>query len=148
MEPSPSPIRSLRGHTHWVYRAVFSKYGDKLKVISTSHDKTVRIWDVDTGEQENSFEGHTDVTFGLAVSMDGRRIVSGAKDGKIIIWDADTKEIIRCLSHHTDCVNCIPFSLDEKRLASASCDGTLKIWDADTGELVLDIDDHQGGFGQ
>ncbi|KAG2740349.1 WD40 repeat-like protein [Suillus brevipes Sb2] len=130
MEPSLSPIRSLRGHADWVYSAVFSKNGNILKIISTSDDKTVRIWDVDTGEQENSFEGHASPTFGLVVSMDGRRCVSGAKDGKIIIWDADTKEIIRCLSHHTDWVNSIQFSPDENRLASASDDGTLKIWDA------------------
>ncbi|KIK35721.1 hypothetical protein CY34DRAFT_811914 [Suillus luteus UH-Slu-Lm8-n1] len=97
MEPSLSPIRSLRGHNKWVYRVVFSENGNKLKVVSTSHDKTVRIWDVDTGEQENSFEWHTSQTYGLVVSMDRRRIVSGAKDGKIIICNADTKEIIRCL---------------------------------------------------
>jgi WD40 repeat protein len=136
-------MRSLRGHTDHVQEVVFSKKGNKLKVSSTSNDKTVRIWDVEKREQENSLEGHASGTIGLAVSMDGRRIVSGVQDGKIIIWDADTKEITRCLSHHTDWVICIKFSPDEKRLASASVDGTLKIWDAETWELVFDIDDHQ-----
>jgi WD40 repeat protein len=79
--------------------AVLSKNGNKLKVVSTPYDKTVRIWDLEKGEQENSFEGHGSRTVGLAVSMDGRRIVSGAKNGKIIIWDADTKEIIRLICH-------------------------------------------------
>ncbi|KAG1829784.1 WD40-repeat-containing domain protein [Suillus variegatus] len=142
MESSLSPIRSLRGHTGWVGE-VFSKNRNQLKVISTSFDETVRIWDVETGEQEHSLEGHTSLTLGLAVSMDGRRIVSGARDGRIITWDADTKEIIRCLSHHTDDVNCIQFSLDEKRFTFASSDGTLKIWDTETEELVFDIDDYQ-----
>ncbi|KAG2346304.1 WD40 repeat-like protein [Suillus weaverae] len=134
--------RSLRGHTDWVQEVVFSKNRNKLQVISTSSDKTVRIWDVETGKQEHSLVGHASKTTGLAVSMDGRRIVSGAKDGKIIVWDADTREIFRCLSHHTDWVICIRFSRDEKRFASASEDGTLKIWDAESGELVFDIDDH------
>ncbi|KAG2740378.1 WD40 repeat-like protein, partial [Suillus brevipes Sb2] len=123
MEPSLSPIRSLRGHTDHVQEVAFLKNGNKVKVLSTSNDKTVRIWDMDTGKQNNSFEGHGSGTTGLAVSVDGRRIVSGAQDGKIIIWDADTKEIIRCLSHHTDWVICIQFSPDEKRLASTSSDG-------------------------
>ncbi|KIK38357.1 hypothetical protein CY34DRAFT_397343 [Suillus luteus UH-Slu-Lm8-n1] len=143
MVSSLSPIRSLRGHTDWVEEVVFSKYRNKLKVISTSDDKTIRIWDVETGEQENVLEGHASGTIGLAVSMDGRRIVSGTQDGKIIIWDADTKEIIKYLSHHTKRVDCIRFSPDEKRLASISDDGTLKIWDADTWDLVFSIDDHQ-----
>ncbi|KAG2144394.1 WD40-repeat-containing domain protein [Suillus bovinus] len=146
MEPSLSPIRSLRGHTHWIAKVVFSKHRNNLKVISTSYDKTVRIWDVETGNEENSLDGHASRTNGLAVSTDGGRIVSGGQDGKIIIWDGDTKEIIRCLSHcdAEDRVICIGFSPDEKRLASASDDGTLRIWDPDTGELVLDLDDHQG----
>ncbi|KIK35723.1 hypothetical protein CY34DRAFT_561081 [Suillus luteus UH-Slu-Lm8-n1] len=145
MEPSLSPIKSFRGHTDWLSRLVFSKHRNELKVISTSKDHTVRIWDVEAANQVgDTFEGHgSSQTVGLAVSMDGRKNVSGAEDGKIVIWDADTKEIIRCLSHHTDCVLCIQFSPDEKRLASASEDGTLKIWDADTGELVFDVDDHQ-----
>ncbi|KIK38346.1 hypothetical protein CY34DRAFT_809425 [Suillus luteus UH-Slu-Lm8-n1] len=146
MEPSLSPIRRLRGHTSVVQEVVFSKYKNKLKVISTSDDKTTRIWDVETGEQENALEGHVSGTCGLAVSMDGRRIVSGAGGGKIIIWDADTKEIIRCLSHHAGWVTFIQFSPDEKRLASAAFDGTLKIWDTETWELVFNIDDHQDGI--
>ncbi|KAG2337370.1 WD40 repeat-like protein [Suillus weaverae] len=143
MEPSLSPIRLLIGHTDWVDEVAFSKNGNKFKIISTSNDRTVRIWDVATGTQEKLLKGHAGRTDGLAVSMDGRRIVSGAQDGKIIIWDADTKEIIKCLSHHTDRVICIQFSPDEQRLASASSDGTLKIWNAETWELVFDIDDHQ-----
>ncbi|KAG2366147.1 WD40-repeat-containing domain protein [Suillus spraguei] len=142
MEPSLSPIRSLRGHTHWVQEVQFSKNNNKLNVISTSDDKTVRIWDVETGEQEYSLEGHASGTSALDVSMDGGRIVSGAKDGNII-WDTDTKKIIRYLSHHTDNINSIQFSPDEKRLASTSSDGTLMILDTETWEIVFNIDDHQ-----
>ncbi|KAJ8594177.1 WD40 repeat-like protein [Rhizopogon salebrosus TDB-379] len=145
MEPSLSPIRSLRGHARLVQEVVFSKYKNHLRVISTSNDATVRIWDVETGNQVGSpLEGYGSANVGLAVSIDGRRIVSGAEDGKIIIWDADTKDIINVLSHHTRRVDSVQFSPDEKRLASASYDGTLKIWDVETGELVCDIDDHSG----
>jgi WD40 repeat protein len=144
MEPSLCPVRTFRGHDGNIQELVFSKNDSELKVISTSNDKTVRIWDVHTGNQVgNPFQGHGCETVGLAVSTDGRRVVSGAKDGKIMIWDAETKEIIRCLSHHTGCAGSIQFSPDEKRLVSASDDGTLKIWTAETGKLVFDIGHHQ-----
>jgi WD40 repeat protein len=129
-----------------VQEVTFSNYGNQLRVVSTSNDTTVRIWDVETGNQVGILlEGHRSATVGLAVSIDGRRIVSGDDDGMIIIWDAETKNIVRALSHHTRWVGSIRFSLDEKRIASTSYLGTLKIWNVDTGELVFDIDDHQSG---
>ncbi|KAG2121705.1 WD40-repeat-containing domain protein [Suillus cothurnatus] len=144
MEPSLYPIQTFRGHDGGIQEVVFSKNDSEVRVISTSNDKTVRIWDVQTGNQVGMpFQGHGCKTVGLAVSMNGRRVVSGAKDGKIMIWDAETKEIIRCLSHHTGCAGSIQFSPDEKRLVSASDDGSLKIWTVETGELVFNIDDHQ-----
>jgi WD40 repeat protein len=144
MEPSLYPIQTFRGHDGGVQEVVFSKNDSEVRVISTSNDETVRIWDVQTGNQVGMpFQGHGCKTVGLAVSMNGRRVVSGAKDGKILIWDAETKEIIRCLSHHTGCAGSIQFSPDEKRLVSASDDGSLKIWTVETGELVFNIDDHQ-----
>jgi WD40 repeat protein len=126
-----------------VQEVVFSQTGDELQVITTSNDTTVRIWDVETGNQVgNPLEGHGSAAIGLAVSRDGRRIVSGDADGQIFIWDAETKDIIGYLSLHSDRVASICFSPDEQRLVSVSYDGTLKIWNAETGHLVFNIDDH------
>ncbi|KAJ8592681.1 WD40 repeat-like protein [Rhizopogon salebrosus TDB-379] len=148
MNQSISPIRSIRGHTDSVQEVTFSNYRNQLRVVSTSSDTTVRIWDVETGNQVGiPLERHSSATVGIAVSMDGRRIVSGDNDGKIIMWDADTKNIIRALSHHTGMVGSIRFSPDEKRIASTSYDGTLTIWDVETGELVFEIDGHQSRIG-
>jgi WD40 repeat protein len=148
MNQSISPIRSIRGHTDSVQEVTFSNCRNQLRVVSTSSDTTVRIWDVETGNQVGiPLERHSSATVGIAVSMDGRRIVSGDKGGKIIMWDADTKNIIRALSHHTGMVGSIRFSPDEKRIASTSYDGTLTIWDVETGELVFEIDGHQSRIG-
>jgi WD40 repeat protein len=69
MEPFLSPIGLLKGHTRWVQEVVFSKGEDDLKVISTSNDKTVRIWDIETGTQIGVLTGHSSGTIGLDVSM-------------------------------------------------------------------------------
>ncbi|KAJ8591279.1 hypothetical protein M405DRAFT_118770 [Rhizopogon salebrosus TDB-379] len=69
MEPSLSPVRSLRGHARLVQEVVFLKYENHLRVISTSDDATVatvRIWDVETGNQVGSpLEGYGGVNVGL-----------------------------------------------------------------------------------
>ena len=56
-------------------------------VLSGSGDKTVRLWNVDTGHCLHVFEGHTDAVRGVAWSVDGRRAFSGDQSGGIRIWD-------------------------------------------------------------
>ena len=52
--------------------------GDGKRVVSGSGDKTVRVWDVETGECLKVMEGHTNWVFSVAVSGDGKRVVSGS----------------------------------------------------------------------
>ncbi|KIK81441.1 hypothetical protein PAXRUDRAFT_757590 [Paxillus rubicundulus Ve08.2h10] len=148
MEGSLIPIKSLHGHTHWVQELIFSKDVDELKVVSTSSDETVRIWDVSTGKQVGEpLLGHAAETIGIAISTDGTKIVSGGHDGKIIMWSAEARTIIRIIKPRMSGDNLrvisLSFSPDDKTFASASTDGTCTVWNSENGELLLDFDDHQ-----
>lgn len=96
MEGTLIPVRSLHGHTDDIQELIFSKNVDELKIISTSNDKTVRIWDAGIGKQVGDpLLGHAAGTCGIAISTDGTIILSGGGDGKIVMWRADTRAIIR-----------------------------------------------------
>ena len=47
--------------------------GDGRLAVSASDDKTLKVWDVESGRELRTLEGHSDSVHGVAVSGDGRR---------------------------------------------------------------------------
>ncbi|KAG8853584.1 POC1 centriolar protein A [Serendipita sp. 411] len=48
---------------------------DGRRIISGSSDKTIRVWDAETGKAvDNPFEGHTDFISNVTYAPDGRRV--------------------------------------------------------------------------
>jgi WD40 repeat protein len=132
----------LEGHTGSVNSVAFSSDGSRI--VSGSHDKTVRIWDAYTGVVQHNLEGHTGFVFSVAFSSDGSRIVSGSFDCTVRIWDAHTGVVQHTLEGHTDWVRSVAFSFDGSRIVSGSHDKTVRIWDAGTGENQHTLEGYNG----
>ena len=132
-------IGTLYGHRSYVSSAAFSP--DGTKIVSASVDKTIRIWDTNTGKQIGlPLEGHTDSVLDASFSPDGKKIVSSSHDYTIRIWDAITgRQIGQPLTGHTGSVTTVTFSPDGKYIVSASADKTIRVWDAITGNLIKQI---------
>src|SRR6266576_2673764 len=133
----PASISVFGGHADAVSSVAFSQ--DSKRIVSGSHDQTIRIWDAETGEVVvGPLKGHTEGVSSVAFSQDSRRIVSGSWDQTIRVWDAQTgKVVVGPLKGHTDAVSSVAFSQDSKRIVSGSHDQTIRIWDAETGEVVV-----------
>ncbi|KAJ7142327.1 WD40-repeat-containing domain protein [Mycena epipterygia] len=126
----------LRGHTDWVTSVHFSP--DGTQIVSGSFDRTVRIWDAQTGAViVRPLEGHTSGVISVCFSPDGRQIVSGSIDGTVRIWDPQTgAPHLGPLEGHSGGVRSVHFSPDALYIVSGSDDNTLRIWDAQTGVPV------------
>ena len=59
------------------------------------------MWDLDTGRELRTLEGHSADVTGVAVTPDGKRAVSGSLDHTLKVWDLETGRVLRTLEGHT-----------------------------------------------
>ena len=77
------------GHTHCVTSIAFSSNGTSL--VSGADDKTIRLWDVQTGGVIKSFH-HDGRVSSVSVSADCSIVASGTENGAAHLWDVQTGE--------------------------------------------------------
>ena len=123
-----------------VLSVVFSPDGKHL--ASRNADKTIKVFDTETGEKVVTLRGHEDWVTCTSFSPDGKRIVSGGADGRVMVWDAASGTEVMSLRGHRRVVACVVFSPDGKRIASASYDGTANVWDATNGKELTTLRGH------
>jgi guanine nucleotide-binding protein subunit beta-2-like 1 protein len=122
------PKRVLRGHNHFVSDIVISSDGQFA--LSASWDKTLRLWDLNTGTTARRFVGHTGDVLSVSFSADNRQIVSGSRDRTIKLWNTlgECKFNIQ-EDGHTEWVSCVRFSPNPSNqvIVSAGWDKVVKV---------------------
>ena len=109
---------------------------DGLYLCSGSSDKTVHLWNVETGKVVRTFIGHTDWVRSVSFSPDGSYICSGSDDNTVRLWNTKTGDLVRTLNGHTEPVNSVSFSPKDNLVCSGSDDETVRLWNVEDGDLV------------
>jgi WD40 repeat protein/transcriptional regulator with XRE-family HTH domain len=113
------------------------------RIATASFDKTVKIWDAETGNKILTLAGiSSEWLSGVAFSRDGSRVVVSSYDGTATMWDAVAGRKLFSLIGHTAPIRQVVFSPDGKRVATASSDGSAKLWDATSGQELLTLAGH------
>jgi WD40 repeat protein/tRNA A-37 threonylcarbamoyl transferase component Bud32 len=103
-------------------------------LVAVASGATVRLVDLDTGQELRRLTGHTDTIRAVAVSKDGSRLATGADDRTVRLWDTQNgRELLRC-NGHTGSVTSVALAPDGEHLLSGSRDQTLKLWNLRNGK--------------
>lgn len=130
----------LKGHTDWVYRVTFSP--DGRRALSCGYGRTVRLWDVETGQELRRFRVGLAPVHAVTFSPAGLRALCGTDEGDFGLWDLETASELRRLAGHKADVLSAAFSPHNDLALSGSDDHTLRLWDLITGKELRCFQGH------
>ena len=133
----------LLGHGSGGVPAVAFSPNNKL-LASGRCDKTIRLWDPQTGQHKATFAGHQDAVYSVAFSPDGKKLASGGEDETIRLWDVGTGELLLTFAGHAGGVSNVMYSSDGGMLASHGWDKVIHLWDSNTGKFLRSLTGHAG----
>ncbi len=104
---------------------------DEKLVVSPAYDRTISVWEISSGQEAASLEGHTGWVTSCALTADGRALVTACSDATLRVWDLTdirdpgAKERRRRYQPVKGCA----FSPDGQRAISTCEDKSLTVWD-------------------
>lgn len=105
------------------------------RLISGSWDKTLRIWDVNSGQQTAKLTGHSSAIYDISLLPDDGRVVTSSKDGTLRVWDTNRTDFVQAPPEHTAAVDKVAVCDKAGVAVSGSRDRTIKVWDLETGQV-------------
>ncbi|MFB2969398.1 WD40 repeat domain-containing protein [Aerosakkonema sp. BLCC-F183] len=123
-------VHSINAHSdNWVTSIAISSNGQSL--ISSGYEKTIKLWNMETGQLVRSFSGIGGFFRTIAISSNGQ-ILASACDGIVEVWNLNTGNLLYRLSGAGSVVGITP---DSQTLVSGMSDNKVKLWNLRTGDL-------------
>jgi WD40 repeat protein len=111
---------------------------NKLQLITTSADSTIKLWTLSNGTLMCSFNRHAQSVRSVVVIPTGY-LVSGGCDGAIKVWDTTNGGILvnTYANAHTGCINDMKYQQSLGVVISVGNDSMAKVWNVTGSNLTL-----------
>lgn len=140
------PTKFLTGHSRKVGHILYHPTAKDV-LASSSLDYTVRIWNVETGEDIYKLK-HPDMVTSMSFSYDGTHLATVARDKKLRVWNVREEKVVSEGAAHAGAKNQrVVWLGNSERLATTGfsklSDRQIGIWDAFNLERVTWVDSIQ-----
>ncbi|CAN8099526.1 unnamed protein product [Discula destructiva] len=130
----------ISGHLGWV-RSVAVEPNNKW-FVTGSGDRTIKIWDLASGQLRLTLTGHISTVRGLAVSPRHPYLFSCGEDKMVKCWDLETNKVIRHYHGHLSGVYTLALHPTLDVLVTGGRDGVARVWDMRTRSNVHVLSGH------
>lgn len=107
---------------------------ERLVVATASSDRTVRLWDVESGREIRVLPGHDEIAAHAACSPDGTRIATVDGRGTVRVFEIETGRLLHAARPHDGTIERLAWSANGRWLVAAGFD--VRVIDAATLGLV------------
>ncbi|KAL9393367.1 hypothetical protein Peur_012652 [Populus x canadensis] len=136
-----TPMQEFHGHACEILDLAWS---DSNHLLSSSMDKTVRLWRLGCNHSLNIFRHSNYVTCIQFNPVDKNYFISGSIDGKVRIWGVSEKRVV----HWTDVrdvISAISYQPDGRGFVVGTIKGTCRFYEVSGTDLQLEAEVHIQG---
>jgi WD40 repeat protein len=121
------------GHSGQIFSIVFD--GDFI--YSSSSDKYVTRWDIETGKQDKFAIRFEKSPYSLALISNNEKLAVGLENGDLHIFDLHLKKEIKFYQQHKTAIFYLKENKSKKQFYSSDADGNLAVWNTDSLKLEV-----------
>lgn len=118
--------KTFKGHTNGV---TCLQIWDDTTLATGSYDNTIKIWNLETGEEVRTLKGHTRGIRSL--QMDDTKLFSASLDGTLKVWNWRTGQCMRTLRNSDGLIS---VHFQDELVATGSIDHTIRVYNFSNGE--------------
>lgn len=148
-------IRRFLGHEVMVNSVAFSPDGRYLLSAGGGQERmpggsgdcrvrdcTIRLWDVQGGQELRCFKDHQGPIRKALFSSDGRHFLSCSEDATLRLWDTTTRKETRRFQDHFNSIYAMAIDSAGMLAVTGGLDKKLCLWDLTAGKLLRRFEGH------